>query len=188
MLGSFLKHNSRLHLLEVPSPQGHASWPLVFTAAGEKAGRRQLLTAGCVGEGGRAARSCPGCTLSCVRRRISLLSTQNSCFSFIINAYSGILFRSSICFGAQWGFSSAQPEVCRSMQLWLCNPNGRLKPHRHEQHCLAGVYASKGQLLGTSRGCEGPCVQAGSFPQASLTPVLSLGGCSVLPFVGQASS
>lgn len=97
------------------------------------------------------------------------------------------MFRSSVCPGARWGFSSAQPGACGSTQRWLCKPNGRLKPRRHEQHRFAEAYASKGRLFGSSRGCDGPGVQAGSLAQASVIPTFCLGGCSVLP-PGQASS
>lgn len=119
--------------------------------------------------------------------RISLLSTQKSWFSVLSNASGGILFRSSACHGARWGFSSAQPGACGTTQRRFCKPNGQLKPHGHEQHHLVEAYASRGRLFGMGRGCGGPCVQAGSITQVSVTPTFSLGRCRVLPPVVHAS-
>lgn len=69
----FLKCNSRLRLLEVPSPQGCTLWP--------------------------------GCSSPAVPVKAEGLL---SVFSVLINANGGILFRSSVCRAARWGFSSAQ--------------------------------------------------------------------------------
>lgn len=111
-----------------------------------------------------------------------LLSTQKSWFSVPVNANGGILFTSSIRCGARWGLAVPSLGCVGTLSLALAlQTKCVIKPHGQEQHHLTEVCAGEGQLLGTSRGCDAPCMQAGSLTQASMTSTSSSGGCRVFP-------